>query len=36
MFSTMNSVVGLYIVGFFLGVAAVFGVALLLTKVMRF
>ena len=36
MFSTMNSVVGLYIVGFFLGVAAVFGVALLLSKVMRF
>ena len=36
MFSTMNSVVGLYIVGFFLGVAAVLGVALLLSKVMRF
>lgn len=36
MFSTMNGVVGLYIVGFFLGVAAVFGVALLLSKVMRF
>lgn len=36
MFSTMNSVVGLYIVGFFLGVAAVLGVALLLSKVMKF
>lgn len=32
----MNSVVGLYIVGFFLGVAAVLGVALLLSKVMKF
>ena len=36
MFSTMDSVVGLYIVGFFLGVAAVFGIALLLSKVMKF
>jgi len=36
MFSTMNSVVGLYIVGFFFGVAAVFGIALLLSKVMKF